>query len=52
MNIKTNSFKKYFAAALLFIFLFAGAQKKFIIVLDAGHGGGDHGANRTYSDIG
>jgi N-acetylmuramoyl-L-alanine amidase len=28
------------------------SQKKFIVVLDAGHGGSDHGANRTYSDIG
>ena len=28
------------------------AQKKFTVVLDAGHGGSDHGANRSYSDIG
>lgn len=28
------------------------AQKKFTIVLDAGHGGSDHGANRSYSDLG
>ncbi|AZA59031.1 N-acetylmuramoyl-L-alanine amidase family protein [Chryseobacterium shandongense] len=28
------------------------SQKKFTIVLDAGHGGSDHGANRTYDDIG
>lgn len=28
------------------------AQKKFIIVLDAGHGGKDIGANRKYSDLG
>lgn len=28
------------------------SQKKFTIVLDAGHGGNDHGANRTYGDIG
>lgn len=52
MNIKTNSFKKYFTGALLLLFFFAGAQKKFVIVLDAGHGGSDHGSNRTYSDLG
>ena len=28
------------------------AQKKFIIVLDAGHGGKDIGATRKYSDLG
>ncbi|MBL1222061.1 N-acetylmuramoyl-L-alanine amidase [Chryseobacterium sp. L7] len=28
------------------------SQKKFTIVLDAGHGGSDHGANRSYADIG
>lgn len=28
------------------------SQKKFTIVLDAGHGGSDSGAKRTYSDIG
>lgn len=28
------------------------SQKKFTIVLDAGHGGSDNGANRYYSDIG
>lgn len=28
------------------------SQKKFTVVLDAGHGGSDHGANRTYADIG
>lgn len=28
------------------------AQKKFTIVLDAGHGGSDFGSNRTYSDLG
>ncbi len=39
-----------FLAILLFNFSFA--QKKFTVVLDAGHGGGDIGANRNYSDIG
>ncbi|SIQ03588.1 N-acetylmuramoyl-L-alanine amidase [Chryseobacterium sp. RU37D] len=40
--------------SFLFILLtnFIFSQKKFTIVLDAGHGGSDHGANRTYSDIG
>lgn len=28
------------------------SQKKFTVVLDAGHGGSDIGANRNYSDIG
>ncbi|MBQ0151817.1 MAG: N-acetylmuramoyl-L-alanine amidase [Chryseobacterium sp.] len=31
---------------------FAYSQKKFTVVLDAGHGGGDHGANRNYSEVG
>lgn len=52
MNIKTQSFRKYFILPLLLLFVFAGAQKKFTIVLDAGHGGDDHGANRSYPDIG
>ena len=30
----------------------SGAQKKFTIVLDAGHGGSDIGTNRKYSDLG
>lgn len=49
---KTISFKKYFAGFLMFAFVIIGAQKKFTIVLDAGHGGSDVGANRTYDDIG
>lgn len=39
----------------LFSFLFSisiSAQKKFILVLDAGHGGSDYGTNRNYTDIG
>ena len=28
------------------------AQKKFVIVLDAGHGGKDTGANRRYESLG
>lgn len=33
-------------------FISVNAQKKFIIVLDAGHGGTDTGANRNYDDLG
>ncbi len=44
--------KKYYLLILLFLFAVVPAQKKFTIVLDAGHGGSDHGANRTYSGIG
>lgn len=46
------SFKKYFLFIYIFLFSFSGAQKKFTIVLDAGHGGSDHGANRYYSEFG
>ncbi|WP_434980764.1 N-acetylmuramoyl-L-alanine amidase family protein [Daejeonia sp. YH14] len=52
MNIRTNSFKKYFITLFLFLFVLGSSQKKFIIVLDAGHGGSDHGATRKYDDIG
>ena len=52
MNIKTNSFKKYFTGVLILLFSLVAAQKKFVIVLDAGHGGSDHGSNRSYSDLG
>lgn len=50
----THSFsiKRYFSLFFLLLFLFSGAQKKFTIVLDPGHGGSDHGANRKYSDLG
>lgn len=51
-NIKTHSLTKYLTLPLLLLFIFVGAQKKFTIVLDAGHGGSDHGANRNYPDIG
>ncbi|WP_394660290.1 N-acetylmuramoyl-L-alanine amidase [uncultured Chryseobacterium sp.] len=48
--------KVNFKIILSFLFLlltnFIFSQKKFIVVLDAGHGGSDHGANRTYTDIG
>lgn len=52
MNIKTNSLKKYFALLLTLIMTTVYSQKKFTIVLDAGHGGSDHGANRSYPDLG
>ena len=52
MMIKTISLKKYFLFAFLLFCTILNAQKKFTIVLDAGHGGTDHGANRSYSDIG
>lgn len=51
--IKSRFYIKIFCS-LLFCLFFTGAhaQKKFTIVLDAGHGGEDHGANRLYDDIG
>lgn len=53
MNIKTNYFKKYFLLVLVLIFSGFSAQKKFTVVLDAGHGGEkDPGARRLYDDIG
>lgn len=52
MITKTNYLKKYFILLLLIFFSTLQAQKKFTIVLDPGHGGSDHGAARSYSDIG
>ncbi len=46
------SIKRYFSLLFVLLFVFSGAQKKFTIVLDAGHGGSDHGANRYYGDLG
>ena len=46
------SFKKYLFLFFALIFGFSGAQKKFTLVLDAGHGGSDHGANRYYEETG
>lgn len=46
-----NIIKCFFLISLLFS-TFTLAQKKFVLVLDAGHGGSDYGANRSYSDIG
>lgn len=51
MMYKPN-FKIILAFLLIFTSTFIFAQKKFIVVLDAGHGGGDHGANRNYPDLG
>lgn len=50
----TNSFscKKYLFLLFAFLFILPNAQKKFTIVLDAGHGGSDVGANRRYGDLG
>ncbi|REC78135.1 N-acetylmuramoyl-L-alanine amidase [Chryseobacterium elymi] len=49
-------YKQKFKIILSFLLLLSNilifSQKKFTIVLDAGHGGSDHGANRTYADIG
>lgn len=46
------NFKIILAFLLIFTSTFILAQKKFVVVLDAGHGGSDHGANRNYSDLG
>ncbi|GAB0155190.1 N-acetylmuramoyl-L-alanine amidase [Chryseobacterium sp. Alg-005] len=50
--MRKQNFKIILSFLLIFINTFVFSQKKFTIVLDAGHGGSDHGANRTYSDIG
>lgn len=52
MTITTKYLQKYFVVFFVFFFALTLAQKKFTVVLDAGHGGPDHGANRTYPDIG
>ena len=52
MITNSFSFKRYFSLFFVMFFLISGAQKKFTIVLDAGHGGSDHGANRYYGDLG
>ena len=44
--------KFFFLLAFLIGFSSLYSQKKFTLVLDAGHGGSDIGANRNYSDIG
>jgi len=52
MITKRFYFKKHFLFIFLLLSLVMNAQKKFTIVLDAGHGGSDHGTNRTYSSLG
>lgn len=47
-----QNFKIILSFLLILLSNFISSQKKFTIVLDAGHGGSDHGATRTYSDIG
>lgn len=48
----TRKFKIILAFLFILSTQFVFCQKKFTVVLDAGHGGSDHGANRNYSDIG
>ena len=52
MITNSFSFKKYLFLLFSLIFILPSAQKKFTIVLDPGHGGSDHGANRHYGDLG
>lgn len=51
IKARFNIIKSFFLISLLFSTV-TFAQKKFVLVLDAGHGGSDYGANRKYSDIG
>lgn len=52
--MKLNKFLIKLTLTLLTLFSvqFYQSQKKFVIVLDAGHGGSDYGANRYYDSIG
>ncbi|MGX9986160.1 N-acetylmuramoyl-L-alanine amidase family protein [Soonwooa purpurea] len=54
MNMFTQDFysKKYICLLLALLPLLGFSQKKFTVILDAGHGGSDIGANRSYSDLG
>ena len=51
--VRLTLYNKFFFL-LIFLIGFSSfySQKKFTVVLDAGHGGSDVGANRNYSDIG
>lgn len=50
----SHIFYRKFFCLLIFFFGFSAifSQKKFTVVLDAGHGGSDTGAQRTYSELG
>ena len=50
--VRLTLYNKFFFL-LIFLIGFSSfySQKKFTVVLDAGHGGSDVGANRNYSDI-
>ncbi len=51
--IRSALYNKFFFLLTFFIsFSNFYCQKKFTLVLDAGHGGSDIGANRNYADIG
>ncbi|MCG2792479.1 MAG: N-acetylmuramoyl-L-alanine amidase [Weeksellaceae bacterium] len=51
--VRSTLYNKIFLLCLFLIsFGSLQAQKKFTLVLDAGHGGSDIGANRNYPDIG
>lgn len=53
MNKSRFYFKKYFVFLFVLVIGLLSAQKKFTIVLDAGHGGEkDTGATRKYDDLG
>ena len=52
MNTKRFYLNLYLLTFFLIFASFVNAQKKFVIVIDPGHGGSDHGANRNYADIG
>lgn len=52
MVIYRFSLKKFFLLLWMCCLTFVAAQKKFTVVLDAGHGGSDFGANRHYEETG
>lgn len=52
MNPKRFCSKIFLSLIFSCLSLFVFSQKKFTIVLDAGHGGKDTGAKRSYSDLG
>ncbi|NAW52048.1 N-acetylmuramoyl-L-alanine amidase [Elizabethkingia argentiflava] len=53
MNNRSLNLKKYFFLLTGLLFISLSAQRKtFTVVLDAGHGGSDMGANRYYPEVG